>query len=220
MRLWILFAAMAALVVAFIAISSNGRNADQQATQPGRRATPTTASAATDPKPITVTAEELGPDWKLDREGAFVTLQFSRSFDPVQEGGRTERMTLTVSSHATAGEAKDAFNAQFGSPETAALTVRQPLAARPIEQSSIQVSEITDRLPKLGAEKERTFCADFATPGGKRYAEITGLMQVANFTARYTAFGAAPQGCQGDLPMLPDTTKLAQLQFQKLQTQK
>ena len=57
-----------------------------------------------------------------------------------------------------------------------------------------------------------------ATPGGKRYAEVTGMMQVANLTVRYTAFGAAPQGCQGDIPMLPDVANLAQVQFQKLQT--
>jgi hypothetical protein len=220
MRLWILVAGVAAVVVAFIAISSNDRDSSPQPAQSGRQAAPAGTPVNTDPKPITVTAEDLGQGWKMDREGAFVTLQFSRSFDPVQDGGRTDRMTVAVSAHANTGEAKDAFNSQFGSPEAAELVIRPPLTARPIEQSTIQISEITDRLPKLGAEKERVFCADFATPGGKRYAEITGLMQVTNMTARYTAFGAAPQGCRGELPMLADAANLAQAQFQKLHTQK
>jgi hypothetical protein len=216
MRLWILLAGVAALVVAFVAISSNARDSDNQAGQPGRSAAPSGTPAATDPKPITATAEDLGPGWKLEREGQFVTLQFSRSFEPTQPDPRTERMTVAVSAHTNTGEAKDAFNSQFDSLETATGVLRLPLTTRPIEQASIRINEITDRLPTLGAEKERTFCAEFLTPGGRRYAEITGALQMKNTTARYTAFGAAPQGCQGDIPMLPDVAKLAQAQFQKL----
>ena len=219
MRLPLLATAVAALIVLFAVCASNDKRSGTE--RPER--TPRTSTAAdpriiADPTTLVATAEELGPDWKVEREGQTVTLQYSRSFEPVTTGRPgAERMTAVVSLHETVSEAEDAYIKQWGTLATATARIGNTLARRPIDPSTIQVVEITDRVPKLGANQENVYCATFASFGGQpSYVEITAAFRVVNATVLYTAFATGVRSCDGQLAALSDAVKLGQVQFQKL----
>ena len=204
---WYVFFALAAMA---LSACGSERRPDPVAGTP----TPTPRAGLT-PETFMVNAADLPNDCRLDREGEFIIGQYSRSFVCPGE----DRLTATVSFQSAAGQVEEGLNKRWSNRETAEAVIRAVLQPRPINQDSIQVTDITDRFPRVGeeVEQERVYCATFTDPSGTvKVAELYGSYRFRNSSVEYTAFSQTGAACNADARIVQAARTLARVQLQKL----
>lgn len=225
------FAALVAVLAFGAACITNNREQAREPRTPPPSATPATPAPTPSRTPVTgprilleakalsAGAEALGPDWKLDREGSAVSLQWGRTFVPQRLPALgPETMALNVSVDESADGARFAYATQFGSLASATTAITRALGNRPINPNSITVAEVGG-VPKLGADDEHLFCVNFTDPtGGVRYVEYWAAFRVLNVVARMTSFRTGAADCASAAEAPADLLRLRDAAYAKIRS--
>jgi hypothetical protein len=162
---------------------------------------------------ISVTADEISSDCKLEREGEFIRRQYSRSFTCTNP----ERMTNLVGLHVSAKEATQWWESHWSTLDAARDYVRNTVSKRPIDQNSLQVTDVSDAFGKIGAQQEKVYCAAYTDPSGTiKVVELYGSYRYENATVEWTSFTTGEPSCS-DAPRSMETSRtMAKQELKKL----
>ena len=199
------------VVVALVATVTVGRgnNKDDQAAT----ATPTQPSAATVTMEEVIVGVQDLPGCTVDREGAYVQSSYSRSFNCQAE----ERLTETITIHAADAAAERHVDNAWGTMDGARDQIRSTVLLRPVDPSSLTITNASQAFGKLGAEQEYVYCAAYTDASGTvPVTEYFGAFRYRNFVIVYSSFATSGGRCDGQSRALENGRQLASKQLAKL----
>jgi hypothetical protein len=142
--------------------------------------TPTTTATIGD---ALVDAQDI-PGCTKSGEGSLYEGAVSRSF----ECADNLRLTNVVIFHQSVELARKLQDDAWSTRDAVTDHILRGLVARPVDLSSLTVTNVTDRFAKVGAEQESLWCVTFTDIGGTtRVTEFYGAFRYKTAVAAYTA---------------------------------
>jgi hypothetical protein len=185
-----------------------------------RTATPTpqkfTNVIAAPVEQISVTAQEISSECKLEREGEFIVRQYSRAFVCTNP----ERMTNLVGLHVSSEEATKWFERRWSTLDAAREFVRDTITPRPAKHDSLQVVDVSDAFGTIGAQQEKVYCATYTDPSGSvKAVELYGSFRYQNATVEYSSFTTSEPSCTDTPKSMEFARTMAKQELEKLKAQ-